>query len=172
MNIVILGGNSPRHKQWIRDVKTALESSFDEVRLLDYKHWATGADSADIDYEITQTAKLVEDLDDYIIVAKSVGTIIAMTGCASGVLKPHALLLMGVPLRGYEDIATELSQAIAALPNVTFLQNENDPFGTSDEVEALIKKSPPKQWRLIKSAGDTHDYVDYATILRLCNELV
>src|SRR5258706_12101649 len=97
MNALILGGESPRHYDWVRTVAEHLKPAFDKVVYLDYRHWSAGGGS-DIEYETAEVAKLTDDLGEYVIVAKSIGTVIATLGIASGTLKPARCVFLGLPL--------------------------------------------------------------------------
>ncbi len=68
---------SQRHHEWVREVAAALRPEFEEVRLLDYKHWTEPETEMDLEYEVGQAAKLAEGLGGYIVVAKSIGTVVA-----------------------------------------------------------------------------------------------
>src|SRR5258708_1357816 len=97
MNALILGGESPRHYEWVRTVAEHLKPSFEKVVYLDYRHWSTGGGS-DIEFETAEVAKLTDNLNEYAIVAKSIGTVIATLGVASETLKPTRCVFLGLPL--------------------------------------------------------------------------
>lgn len=166
MNILILGGNSKRHKQWVRDLKDSLKDSFDRVVYVDYAHWESGDEQADIEYEISQAARLASELGSYAIVAKSIGTVIAMEGIASGVLQPSSTLLMGLPL-GRVASSSDCADMLSLLPPTTFLQNDRDPVGGAEDIRVFIESNPPAVWDLSVSSGDTHDYSDFALVRAL-----
>lgn len=171
MKALVLGGNSPHHRQWIRRVKQALEPDFEEVRLHDYHHWTTGAPNTDLECEIRKITKTIVDFDDYIIVAKSIGTAITILGNARGVITPKAALLMGLPLRSYMSGRPEVAESLAKLPKTIFLQNRDDPFGNSKDAASYIRSHPPTKWKIEVTDGDTHDYTDFDIIAKLANEL-
>lgn len=167
MDILILGGNSKRHKQWVRDLKDSLKDSFDRVVYVDYAHWESGDEQADIEYEISQAARLASELGSYVIVAKSIGTVIAMKGIASGALQPSSTLLMGLPLNGYIASSPDCADTLSSLPLTTFLQNDQDPLGSAEDVQTFIESNPPAVWDFSVSSGDTHDYSDFALVRAL-----
>jgi hypothetical protein len=171
MNILILGGNSKRHYEWIREVKNALEPLVSEVRLHDYKHWVEDEPEANVEYEISAAAKTAEGLGDYILVAKSIGTVISTLGISKGLLKPKACLFMGVPLSVIPERFPNFNEDLAKLPRVTFLQNASDPLGASTELEEFINIQPPKDWQLTSFTHNTHDYADMELIATLTRQL-
>lgn len=167
MNVLILGGNSIRHKQWVRDAQAALAPYFDEVRFADYKHWETGDELADVPYEINAAHALVTGWDDYAVVGKSVGTIIAALGHAKGALKAKRYILLGIPYSGVAGTAPEFEPSLRTLPSTVVLQNTNDPYGSAGDVRARLDKLALPSLRLIETPGDTHDYLDFELIKNL-----
>lgn len=98
MNALLLPGNSPRHAVWIEELNAALSPHFGATKTQHYRHWSTGQELADITYEITVAQQQANDLDPYVIIAKSIGTVIAVKGTAGKALYPEKLILLGVPL--------------------------------------------------------------------------
>ena len=61
MKILILGGNSPRHYDWIRELGGYLEATGHQVILYDYQHWSKGdvsPQSLKLDAEWTPLRKI------------------------------------------------------------------------------------------------------------------
>ncbi len=184
MNALILGGSSPRHKDWVRNLAEALQPHFDQVRSVEYRHWELGGES-DVAYELEQAVHNVSGWEqEYIIVAKSMGTIITMLGVANGGLAPKRCVLLGVPLgilraewHAAEDLLplTEHLQrpedALATLPGSAIVQNEHDPHGSAKDVRALVSASGNDRITVRSTPGDTHDYMDFAMISRFALSL-
>lgn len=70
MNILILGGNSPRHYDWIRQLGAYFSAQGHEVRLHDYAHWQTGESVADIDMELGRLKRELTDFKEYVSYTK------------------------------------------------------------------------------------------------------
>ena len=100
MNALLLPGNSPRHVEWIEKLKLALVPHFQLIEAQHYRHWQRGEENADVDYEIGVAQKKASELNPYIVVAKSIGTVVAAKGTAEGKLQPDKLILLGVPING------------------------------------------------------------------------
>lgn len=162
MDIIILGGNSPRHKQWVRDLREVLLPHADAVTIIDYLHWETGAAQADIETEIDRLASHAQRSDEYILVAKSIGTVIAALAQQRGVVRPEACVYLGVPLETarYEGVRFDI------LPKTTFIQNVHDPLGSSEQLKAYITAHPPQVWKLLEEPYATHNYMDFQMIER------
>ena len=168
MNILILGGNSPRHQQWVRDMAAALAPHYDEVRALDYRHWQTGETLADIDHEITAAGELVHDWDDYVVVAKSVGTVIATLAHARGALHASRYLLLGIPYDGIAGQTPEFDSALQTLTSLAVVQNQFDPYGSADMVRQRLDALGLASLELVEvPAVTTHDYTDTAQMREL-----
>lgn len=161
MNALLLPGNSPRHEAWIERLRAAVAPQFDATITQHYRHWQTGEPQADRAYELHVAATSVEDFDDYLIIAKSVGTFIAVEGTARGVLKPSKLILLGLPLFG--DLPHELFVAWMhdlKVP-VTVIQNTSDPLGSFRQIKDLVDQD---NVTFVEQPGDTHEYLDFAAI--------
>lgn len=168
MNIVILGGNSPAHKQWIRDLGAHLESDKHNVFLHDYKHWNSGDESADIEYEIRQVGDKFGNLTDCLIIAKSVGTVIATLAVAHSRIKPTKTVLLGIPIDGVAGETEGFAASFYLLPETQILQNQHDPYGSSSGIENFLGQHGTEKHRLhIIDNVDTHDYQDFDLISEL-----
>jgi predicted alpha/beta-hydrolase family hydrolase len=166
MNVLVLGGMSPRHHEWVRGVAEALKPHMEEVVFLDYRHWQTG-EEMDIEYEITQTVALAARLGEYIVVAKSIGTVITTLATSRGMLSSQRCLFMGFPLSVVEQYLPEVAEALKDLPPTTFLHNEADPLGSSKAVQAYLGAHTPPHFDFKVLPGSTHDYVDFNLITQL-----
>jgi hypothetical protein len=167
MNALVFGGMSPRHHEWVRQVAEALRSHFDEVRLLDYRHWAQQDTEMDLEYEITQAAALAEGLEEYVVVAKSIGTVLTTLAVARGLLTPQYCAFMGFPLKVVEADLPEVAEALPHLPSTTFLHNDRDPLGPAEAIEKYIGAHKPASYQFMTVRGDTHDYTDFDLITLL-----
>jgi hypothetical protein len=162
MNVLILGGESPRHKAWVRQVAEAVASQFGTVAYLDYKHWDTG-EPTDIEHEIQAAANIAKDLGEYIVIAKSIGTVITTLGNARGVLHPKRCVFLGLPLGAARRI-DGVVPGMKLLPATVFIQNSHDPLGSADEVKSFISLYGNDSALCLATAGDTHDYADFTLI--------
>lgn len=167
MNALILGGESPRHHAWVRVVAEALEPHYDKVAFLDYHHWQADGAEIDLEYELNAAAKLAGTLGDYIVVAKSIGTVIAILANARGRIAPHSCVFLGFPLRVVAGVRPEVAAGLKSLPRTVFVQNEQDPLGSAAAIQAYVEANPPARYKLQELPGDTHDYTDFKLIAQL-----
>ncbi len=166
MNALILGGESPRHQTWVRQVADALRLPFEKVVFVDYKHWPEKAET-DIAHEINAASEAARDLGEYVVIAKSIGTAITALAIKDGKLRPVRCVFLGFPLRGIVRRMAAEQEWLADLPPTVFVQNEHDPTGAAEDVAAYLKTAPLKQYRLhVLPNNDTHDYTDLDLITR------
>lgn len=163
INILILPGNSPRHAEWANDLKSHLLPRFDRVEAQHYKHWQTGEKWADVDYELSVAKATTVDLEPYIIIGKSIGTVIAVKGAATKQISPVKLILLGIPINGGAN-ADEFNDWLGTIDiPVVIIQNTDDPLGSFEQVSNAFKDSN-QNITFIESPGDTHDYLDFKMI--------
>lgn len=160
MNALILGGMSPRHHDWVRQVAHQVGEQFDSVRFLDYRHWPDDS-QMDIEHEIVQAAALAEELDEYVVIAKSIGTVVTTLAIARGLLQPKSCLFMGFPLNVVEADFPEVATSLPTLPKTIFLHNDQDPLGSYDDVQVYVHAHAPQHYLTIRTPGNTHDYEDF-----------
>lgn len=166
MNALLLPGNSSRHSEWIECLKSAMAPLFQHTETQHYRHWKTGEEKADIEYEIGVAQGKVEKLKPCVIIAKSIGTVIASKGTADGALHPTKLILLGVPVNGgvSKDLFSQWLQKIDA--QIVIAQNSNDPLGSYSEVRAAFEINNGKI-SFVELPGETHDYLDFEAIAKL-----
>jgi len=167
MNILLLGGNSPRHHGWVRELQAHLQDGGDEVTLHDYRHWETGDENADVPYEIDAVSNLANAQEHYMVIAKSVGTVIATRAIAQGKIHPSACVFLGVPHSSLGKHLPDIRQDLGVLPPTVFAQNSGDPLGSADLVKEYVAQNHPATWEFVATPGETHDYSDFQLIADL-----
>lgn len=166
MDALILGGNSPSHKAWIRRAAEVLEPQFTSVKYLDYRHWERGG-NANVKYEMAQAAKLSGELESgYIVVAKSVGTVIATLAVSEGKLNPARCVLIGFPLPMLKELPA-IAPALDDLPPSVFVQHTHDPLGPAADVREFVAQHGNGQATVVETPGSTHNYIDFKLIAEL-----
>lgn len=170
MNVLILGGNSARHKEWVRQVADAVRPHVEKVVYLDYQNWDQGG-NADVERELERARQLAATLGaQYVIISKSVGTIITLVGINRGLLAPVRCVLLGVPMgivKDYPEVGTGFSK----LPPTALVQNDADPYGSYEDVHAYAANFVNQNLSFITGPGATHDYVDFNQIVQLATSV-
>jgi len=167
MNALILGGQSPRHQVWVRQVAESLQPYFQVVTFLDYQHWQKEV-SVDLEYEIGQASHLASELGEYVIIAKSLGTMLAVHGNALGLLHPSRCIFLGLPLKALDGLE-DMPEGLRRLPPTVFVQNAQDPLGSFADVQAYVAAHGNGRVKCLETPGDTHNYVDFALIAKLAS---
>lgn len=174
MDLLILGGMSPRNQEWIRHVQKALAPMFDKTVLHDYAHWAAAATHMDMEHELNVLQSKVRKLDNYVIFAKSAGAVLSLKGITSKMLRPKACLFVGTPLDFARQHGHEIDSWLKRLDMpVTFAQNSHDPTGSYHELERFLRghlHSP--HYQTIELPGNTHDYNDMDKLNELMYRLL
>lgn len=172
MNILILGGRSKRHYEWVRELASKFMGSGLNATYYDYTHWQTDAEKVDIEDEIVSISKFAFSFGEYIIVAKSIGTVIATLGVAAGKLTPKGCVFLGVPANHFGQDLPDIRNLFTRLPKTFFIQNHADPLGSSTDIGEILQDYHPCDWDLITNSGDTHDYIDFNGIVDRTKELI
>jgi len=164
MDILMLSGNSLNNKGWIEQVAEYLKPYCGEIRIQNYKHWETGEKMINIDYEFGELSKTVQGMDEYVIFAKSAGTILAAKGIAAGILKPTKNVFCGFPLgmARSSNLSIEKWLEKISVPTI-FIHNSHDVVLSYHDLELFLE--PLKfSYKTIETPGETHDYMDFELI--------
>lgn len=156
MDALLLPGNSPRHAEWVEQLKQSLSPDYHTIIAHHYRHWQTGEPKAAVDTEITDAYKEVQKLDSYVIIAKSIGTVIAAKATAKGVFTPQKLVFLGVPIDGGADVSEFRSWLTQITVPVVIIQNSQDPLGTYVAIAQAFHGI--EQVSCIEQPGAHHDY--------------
>lgn len=167
MHVIVLGGQSLRQQDWVREVRETLESAGFPVVLHDYAHWLQGDEKIDFEKELALIAAFAAELDDtYLIVAKSIGCVLTAVGVARGLLNPKGCVLLGLPLK-IAETSQEFATGLASLPMTIFVQKEHDPFGSYKAVRSFARPIASPATLFIPLAGNDHNYTDFELLAAL-----
>ena len=83
--MIILGGNSESNKQWIIDIASQATQQGSDAYAHMYQHWEDGNPFIDINHEL-QVLQQLGLQEPYVIIAKSMGSILAIKGMYEGIL--------------------------------------------------------------------------------------
>jgi predicted alpha/beta-hydrolase family hydrolase len=109
----------------------------------------------------------------YIFIAKSAGSILALKSISKEVPKPTACLFLGLPIKFAERYDISLNDLLVKTDvPIIIAQNNNDPFGSYDEVKNIIDSLGNKNITVKKLEGDTHDYNNFAEISHILSNII
>ena len=177
MHLIILPGNSKEfNEQWLYDSEAAYKDMFDSVTTHVYDHWKSGEANADEEAEIVKLEEEAGKLDgEYVIFAKSVGTLITVSAVSKEKVMPKKCIFLGSPWGNQLEKAfnKELAEALAkyAVPTL-FIQQTDDMFLKCAQLEEVINGNKVKDYKLIEIPGSNHAYDNYADIKQWVQEFL
>lgn len=165
MNAVFLSGNSLKNRDFIESLKRELEDLFEFSQVQYYKHWQTGDSLIDLENEVTALTVLTSDINNYAIVAKSVGVLVTLNALNRKLINPVKCIFLGTPVdwARKQGFGVDTLLSYYSLPTL-FIQNKKDPMFSSGDLNQLLEKSECKNYRFIELNGDTHEYTNYAVL--------
>ncbi len=164
MDLIILPGNSVSNRAWAEAVANQVKGMFETIRVVYYKHWEMGEKTIDFDIEDKELIKVTQGLSEYVIFAKSAGTILSLRGINEGILKPVKNVFCGFPLKFGRSLNQNVDEWLPKLriPTVV-IQNTEDPVMTYKEMSEYME-SVNQKIRAVETGGNTHDYENYEVI--------
>lgn len=166
MKTIILPGYSPINKEWAEETKENIKSTGD-VDVIYWDHWTTGfSEGGWIDSVVDQLiSKYTEEKIN--IIAKSIGTVVALKLLERDHSLVNKLLLCGIPLTDITegDINHYQSLKYLSLENILCIQNQYDPHGNFQEAERLIR-SVDENINIISMPRDDHHYPYYNEFIK------
>lgn len=157
MRTIILPGYSKHNKVWAYEIQKKL--ALDQVIWVhEWMHWGE-APSLSVPREI---AAILEELagDSFNIIAKSVGTRVAMELIPQVVNRVNKVILCGIPTKFESQDAKDLYQkGLTKLsPNdIICIQNTADPFASFHEVSVALAEINP-DIEIIEKERKDHEY--------------
>lgn len=164
MDLIIFPGNSISNRAWAEEVARHVKEMFETIRIVYYKHWETGEKTIDFDVEDKELIKITQGLGEYVIFAKSAGTILSLRGITEGVLKPVKNVFCGFPLKFGRSLNQNVDEWLPKLTiPTTVIQNTDDPAMSYKEMSEYME-SVNEKVKTVETGGNTHDYEDYEVI--------
>lgn len=151
--LLLLPGNSARHREWILDIQAHLGGE-----PVIYSHWDTGEEMISFEAELDKMGEMVGQ-EPCMVFAKSAGVILAMKAVRERNMNIQRAVFLGTPLSWAMDRGLMLDEWLSdwEIPSL-FIQNEFDPLASAQE---LAEHLPPDA-ELKVVDGDTHEYDVYA----------
>lgn len=164
--LILLPGNSLRNRDWLYHAGAHYAETgwFAEIYLHEYEHWQTGETEIDMPGELLrfQAALHADTPHQYVIIAKSIGSIMALLAIQKEFITPTHCVFFGMPL---EIAGSELFKADwsplgdLSVPTIAF-HNDRDPISYEVTKAKLTEHAP--HITLITREADNHDYTEFA----------
>jgi len=172
MNLILLGGNSIDNKKWIENVESCLKPLFQSTTIINYDHWQTGESMINLDKEKEKLAEIAKNLGEYIIFAKSAGSLVTVKAVFEKLISPQKCIFAGVPLKWARksnfDVDTWYKDY--SIPTIA-IQHTNDPLASSKELSEFLTQLS-KTVKVEELTDDTHDYNELDTIKKLVSDFI
>lgn len=150
MQIIALSGRRIETEAWMKRLLAA--ANYPDAQILRYRHWHTNVD-ASVDFEAMRLAKQSPQL----VIAKSLGTVIASTAYCLHDFRPAAAVLIGTPFAALEREQVQYLQRFAAGVETLFIQQAEDPGGFAKDLAAALHVT---RGEVVEVAGSDHIYAD------------
>ncbi len=155
MNIVGFPGINPQTEQWIKDLIQALDLGHTSTYVHRYHHWDNPGTKMNLDNELASIAK--EEVD--VVIAKSVGVVLALTGKAKGLIVSKSYIFIGTPVSGmHERNLKYLKGLVNAIEPCLFIQQRDDRAGSFKALQQYITQSSLIE--LVDIPGSDHKYAE------------
>lgn len=165
MKIVLLGGNSIKNKEWLIDMETAIQHFSNDTIRHNYSHWENSNFSINLDTELDCLRVMLQDFNEYTILAKSAGALLALKGIYEGKIYPSACVFLGTAVLWGKENGYEIEKWLKDYSTPTlFVQNSDDPAISPQDLLTLLQKSSVINHKLIVSSGRGHEYLEYQQI--------
>lgn len=162
MKTIILPGFSIKNKDWASEMKKILVSKF-QVEVVDWEHWSTGnTDFANwnewTEKEIPRVLNQIQG-EKVNILAKSIGTLMAMNILELKSNIVNKLFICGIPLHDIDETDKLKYKSLKNFPNdkLICIQNKNDNHGTYEDVKVFLSNIN-SEIKIISKPRDNHDY--------------
>ena len=152
MKILGLPGINPGTEQWMQKLLESLNLARSETIIQRYQCWAVPGSSLNIESEARIAAITRPD----IVIAKSIGTRIAIYAYTGKLMSAKTCILLGIPVRGCSNDEISALQEICANVPTLLIQQTDDPAGSFSVVTSMIPHSPTCQ--ISEVPGNDHRY--------------
>ena len=157
MIIKILGlpGINPVTEHWMKSLFNILDLGQTTSIVQNYQCWKMPGSRLDLEVEIEKAGKEQAD----IIIAKSIGTALALNGYKRKLFEAKQCIFIGTPVNGLKASDQKmLREQTNELKPVLFIQQTNDRAGSITELRKIvIDKQPVK---VVEIPGNDHMYSD------------
>ncbi len=159
MNLIMLPGNNWRNKEWTQEVEKLVKGDFDQTWMQIYENWGIHADLMDPDKEVKKLVQKAKNFGEYVIFAKSAGTLLVMRAVTEFGMKPVKCFFVGTAIRWGLEQNWPVEKWVKGynIPTL-FIQKTDDPIMTFGELRHELEKSEVKNYKLVEIPGASHHY--------------
>lgn len=172
MNLILLPGDSKSNRAWVDSVEHELSTDFKRTAIHYYDHWWTDEEAElDLEAELLKLVTTALEFDKYVIVAQSVGALLALYGIFEGVLEPEVCVFVGTAILYGQERGFDLDNWLINYNVPTlFIQNEQDPECSAQNLETLLHSKNVTGYQLVTLSGNTASYLDISQLGTITRE--
>jgi predicted alpha/beta hydrolase family esterase len=144
MSIEILPGFSPHNEEWAINIQRELKN-LGPVTVVRWPHW--DSKTTEKNWIEKEANKIINRIGNskITIIAKSIGTLVAMEILKNKSVNVDKLILCGVPIEDFQEDDEDRFKILRNIDanKIIVFQNEKDPHGKPDQVRGLINQANP-----------------------------
>jgi hypothetical protein len=153
MKILGLPGMRPETEAWMQSLMSALQSPSIDYEIVKYRHWS-GDEKPDVEHEVRCYAKISAEC----VIAKSMGTLVAIRAFDLFKRKPQRAIFIGTPLAPQQSKNFgPLYRFLGSVPTL-FIQQTSDPHGPCEKLKKAVQAY--QNGTIVEVPGDDHAYGD------------
>lgn len=160
MNTIVLPGYSSKNKDWLDELRQ--KADIKPLDTIEWSHWKS--ENSDPNWIKFEASKIISAYRNQKInvIAKSLGTLIAMNVLNQKLEIFNKIILCGIPINDFEAGDAEAYEILGKLPSnkIICIQNDNDPHGNLDQIRKLLNSVNPDIQLISKESAD-HNYPYY-----------
>ncbi len=171
MRYILFPGFSENNKKWGEELKKEFEKFEINLEVMEWDHWDTGREEDfELEHEVDKAMKIIGK-DELTIIAKSIGSLVAVNIVHNMPEKVKRIVIMGVPYSSLSDKAQEAYYSLKKLPasKIKVMQNSQDTHGSFKEVRTFIGNIMP-EIETVMLLRDDHYYPFNETLMRFVKE--
>lgn len=155
MQVVALPGRNSETESWLRNLLFA--TGLPDSGVVRYRHW-----NSDSEASVPFQASLLSDQTPQLVVAKSLGTLIAATAFGHHRFRPAAAVMVGTPFHAIVAQDLRLLQEFARGVETLFIQQVQDPGGSASELHGALQLT---RGQVAAVPGSDHLYSDTSSLV-------
>lgn len=158
MNTIILPGFSLKNKVWAKEIKISLDQIY-PTSIIYWKHWESGQPETHwVEKEANRIHIGIRETTN--IVAKSIGTAVAMQVINLQPSLINKIIFCGLPLRDLSEDDKKIYFSLKTFNTERFIcfQNEEDNHGNYQDAKTFIHSLNP-QLNIISKPRSDHEYL-------------
>ncbi len=158
MKLIALPGRDQATEPWLAEIIRLVATSGDTVDQLHYRHWDEPGEP-----DVVHEASRIADSQCDLVIAKSLGTLIALTAFQQSRFRPDRAVFIGIPFKHYSAEHLQLLREFAVATPALFIQQTADITGRFDALNASYADIA----EIVEVPGNDHFYGDVEQLKKL-----